>query len=143
MMKDGEFAYVRVSAQWGNLPAVEGKDKGKGLPERNWTLTGGCRNQSGEYAKVSQAGCIPIGEDGSLRQAKAGGTVSPKARERLPNMVDPPARKPKASRLHSDKQPRRYPAGNKRVNARRTLKPMARRRYWEGVSISCCSLDRL
>ena len=133
MIKDGELTYVRVSAQWGNLPAVEGK----GLPERNWTLTGGRRNRSGEYAKVSQAGYIPIDGDGSLRQAKAEGTASPKARERLPNM-DPPARKPKASRPNAEKPPRRYPAGaklrtpkaagSKRVKAQRTLKPMARRR---------------
>ena len=131
MMKDGELGYVRVSAQWGNLPAVEGKGEGKGLPERNWTLTGGRRNRSGEYAKVSQAGYIPIDGDGSLRQAKAGGTASPKARERLPNM-DPPARKPKASRPNEEKPRRRHPAGaklrtpkaagSKRVKPPRTLK---------------------
>jgi hypothetical protein len=79
-MKDGELAYVRVSAQWGNLPAVEGKDDGKGLPERNWTLTGGRRKRSGEYAKVSQAGYIPIDGDGSLRQPKSEGTADPKVR---------------------------------------------------------------
>ena len=138
MMKDGELAYVRVSAQWGNLPAVEGKGEGKGLPERNWTLPGGRRKRSGEYAKVSQAGYIPIGGDGSLRKAKAGGTASPKARERLPKLADPPARKTKAARPNADKPPRRYPsgakvrtpkaAGSKRVKAPSILKPMSRRR---------------
>ncbi len=137
MKKDGDLVYVRVSAQWGNLPAVEGKGEGKGLPERNWTLTGGRRNRSGEYAKVSQAGYIPIGEDGSLEQAKAEGTASPKARARLPKLADLPERKPKASRPNASKPPLRQSTGaklrtpktaGKRVKARNNLKPMARRR---------------
>ena len=85
-MPDGQLAYVRVSAQWGDLPAVEPTGKRLGMGERNWTLEGGKKTRSGQPAKVSQAGYIPIGEDGKPRATE--GTATPKVRERIPDDVD-------------------------------------------------------
>ena len=76
-LKDGTLGWVRVSSQWGNLPATEGKGDRQGLPERNWMLEGGRRTRSGEPAKVSQAGFIPIAADGMLRPVAK--PASPKA----------------------------------------------------------------
>ena len=66
-LPDVGLAWVRVSSQWGNLPATEGKRNRPGLPEREWTLQGGKRKRDGSIPKVSQAGYIPLAEDGTLR----------------------------------------------------------------------------
>ncbi len=84
-MPDGQLAYVRVSAQWGDLPAVEPTGKRKGLPERTWTLVGGKKTRSGAPARTSQAGYIPIGEDGTLRPVTQ--TAFPKAHGGTPDVT--------------------------------------------------------
>ena len=80
-LRDGQLAWVRVSTQWGQLPALEGKGKQPGLPERNWELEGGRKTRSGEPAKSRQAGYIVIEPDGTLKP-KASRTADPKASAR-------------------------------------------------------------
>ena len=81
-LNDGQLAWVRVSRRWGKLPAVEGRGRHPGLPERNWELEGGRRTRSGEPSKVLQAGYILVAPDGTL-EPKAAGTAVPKARTRM------------------------------------------------------------
>ncbi len=93
-MQDGKLAWVRVSNRWGTLPAVEGKGKSGGLPERRWELEGGKLTRKGEPARTSQAGYILVAEDGTL-ESSAAGRASPKGRERLLDDAAPVPDKPK------------------------------------------------
>ena len=72
------LALVRVSSQWGDLPAVEGKRNAPGLPERHWELQGGKRKRDGTTPKVSQAGYILLAPNGMLKPVEK--TSRPKER---------------------------------------------------------------
>ena len=100
-LKDGTLAWVRVSSGWGTLPATEGRDGKGGMPERRWELEGGRRTRSGESAKTTQAGYIPVAEDGTLKHST--GRAAPKVRQTISEGVDvrpasPPKREGKGSR---------------------------------------------
>ena len=88
-LPDVGLAWVRVSNQWGELPAVEGKRNNPGLPERDWTLSGGKRKRDGTIPKVSQAGYIRLAEDGALRPLER--AALPKEPKGSPVRVDSPS----------------------------------------------------
>ena len=100
------LAWVRVSNQWGELPAVEGKRKNPGLPERQWELQGGRRKRTGEPAKVSQAGYIPIAHDGTLQPVEK--TSFPKEHKGIQANVDSPeiSLKPKSDYIQIQVDPK-------------------------------------
>ena len=100
-LKDGQLAWVRVSSGWGTLPATAGKDGKGGMPERRWELEGGRRTRSGEAPKTTQAGYIPVAEDGTLKHGT--GRAAPKVRQSIPEGVDvkpasPPRREGRGNR---------------------------------------------
>ena len=103
-LDDGQLAWVRVSRNWGNLPAVEGKSKREGLPERNWELEGGRKTRIGNPPRVSQAGYIPLTESGEL---KPKATAPPKARLPIKEGVDTSARPQSRKGLRSGSQSRK------------------------------------
>ena len=80
------LALVRVSSQWGDLPAVEGKRNNPGLPARQWELQGRKRKRDGTTPKVSQAGYIPLAPDGRLKPVEK--TPHPKERNEKPASVE-------------------------------------------------------
>ena len=81
------LALVRVSSQWGELPAVEGKRNNPGLPERQWELQGGKRKRDESIPKVSQAGYIPLTDDGKLKPVER--TTRPKEDKQNTASVEP------------------------------------------------------
>ncbi len=80
------LALVRVSSQWGDLASVEGKRNNPGLPARSWELEGGKRKRDGSIPKVSQAGYIPLADDGRLKPVEK--TSHPKERNETPANVE-------------------------------------------------------
>ncbi len=82
-LPDVGLAWVRVSSQWG-----ESASNRPGLPEREWTLSGGKRKRDGSIPKVSQAGYIPLAPDGTLQPMER--AALPKEPEGSPVSVDSP-----------------------------------------------------
>ncbi len=79
ILPDVGLALVRVSSQWGELPAVAGMRNKPGLPKRHWELQGGKRKRDGSIPKVSQAGYIPLTTEGELKPCEK--TARPKERD--------------------------------------------------------------
>ena len=80
------LALVRVSSQWGDLGLSRGEAEQPGLPARSWELEGGKRKRDGSIPKVSQAGYIPLADDGRLKPVEK--TSHPKERNETPANVE-------------------------------------------------------